>query len=210
MSDPNFPSTDPRAQGLAAGSSGGSRGFMTVAISDRAAKDYSKALKAIEETTKLGGWAAMMQMAKQFADSTGLLAPYIRLFEVLDSMVAAETADSVALIFEEIFTKENMEEMREQTVLFGDMVKVVVQGMIDMRKEYKNFIIAADKFGVEAEAWRLAFWRSVDEWGEQQADSLNSIFSNLHEINVHWTNKIRGALGGGDVDEDDTWWNPFD
>lgn len=61
---------DPNLYGQGAGEMGGKRGAMNVSLSDKAAKDYSDAMKAAENTSKAGGFTTFASFITKMIDAS--------------------------------------------------------------------------------------------------------------------------------------------
>lgn len=172
-----------------------------------------KGTKSIEETSKIGGWSAMQSMAEKMIEVTGLATPFIKLAEVLEKMTSAETADSVALIYGELFTEENMGQSREQIKMFGDAVHFVVKGMIDARNVWNDWMDSLDRFDKETmPKLRTAFddWLiEVDELGKNTGTAIFTAIANgVTDAINNWTWNLNfgGGGGGGGGGGESPWW----
>lgn len=106
MADPN-PSLDPRTMKLAAGTSG-KQGFMTVALSDRAAKDYSKAMVATEKAGKAGVFLNLYQFVMALATSSSAVQAWTDFFQFISDIYDAATMESTTKMLEAMYSDESL------------------------------------------------------------------------------------------------------
>ena len=113
--------TNPTNLGLAAGESGGKQGFMTVALSDRAAKDYSDAIESIERSSKIGAFNDILMIVDRLAaiKDNPMLNVALSWLELLSTMINAEFADSAQKLAETLFSEETLSRMERMAAAAG-------------------------------------------------------------------------------------------
>ena len=226
--------TDPRALGLAAGSSGGQYGFMQVGLSDKAAKDYSKAMTSIERSGKSGVFMQMIELYEKMIDCAGLMQPFIDFLTLFSNMMSGAFAESLAALYEGLFSDHNIANMEKA----AELGRQYSEGLAATIKLTFDAIEAADKWGasltstkehVEAfnvtmEKWEESIYEgdgilagavdAVEDWNDWVRDLNNSI-SLVTLSTEEWKDildilKFPSLGGGGDDDDDDNpWYDPW-
>lgn len=141
MSDP----TDPRniAGGIAAGTSGGAYGFMQVAISDKAAKDFSKGMSSIEESGKKGIFVELTALYEKMIDAAGLMQPFVDFLTLFSAMMTGAFGQSLAALYEGLFSDHNIENMEKAAAAGKDLDRTLGPAI----KRIFELIEATDNLG---------------------------------------------------------------
>lgn len=116
---------DPVKMGLAAGSSADP---LQLGLSDKAAKDYSQAMKSIEQTSKMGGWNAMMQMAQRLIDMSEnpMVQVFMKFMEYMSTRINAEFAEAAARLAETLFSDRSIEQMDKMADSAGKVADAII------------------------------------------------------------------------------------
>ena len=143
MSDPNFPPTDPRSQGIAAGSSGGKYGFMQVVMSDKAARDFKDSMESIENSGKMGVYLQLIELVEKLTMFKGdpRIEQIMRFFSLYEKFWRAAASEDAAAIAEVLYAPENIAAMKE----FAETMYDLRQGLINSEKFRNAFIVWLDE-----------------------------------------------------------------
>ena len=168
---------DPTNLGLAAGESGGKQGFMTVALSDRAAKDYSNAIASIERSSKIGAFNDILSIVDRLAaiKDNPMLNVALSWLELLSTMINAEFADSAQKLAETLFSEETVSRMERMADAAGVLNDTMGAG-IDTFNAWDRQMTALDS--------KASLYMGALEHLEYIIDK-----------NINQTNVFSGALG---------------
>lgn len=170
MSDPNFPSTDPRAQGIAAGTSGGRFGFMQVAISERAAKDFSKGMNSIETAGKEGTFGAMSMVIDKMTEFLG--SPFIKvwsdLMSLMQTFLDAGGAEAAAKWREELFNEDNIKQMEDMRDGWHAISNAITDAVLD----FKTLTAVGGPLDIDLKPIAAKWYTEVDQFGKDLGEAV--------------------------------------
>ena len=160
---------------------------MQVVISERASKEFSRGMTAIEEAGKAGTFGAMSLIIDKMTEFLG--SPFIKtwsdLLGLMQVFFDAGGAEAAAKWREELFNEKNIEDMRATAAAWHDITNAITDFALSSKTAYSSFLDGADKWGEDMEAWRLKFWANIDQWGEDMAAGIEKAWKDaLDDIDL--------------------------